>query len=57
MEMERLSALTMPVVTVLASPRGAPTAIVESPTLSSLESANSTGVRPSASTSLMTARS
>ena len=54
---ERFSALTMPVVTVLDRPSGAPTAMVWSPTLSSDESANSTGVRPSASTSLITARS
>ncbi|MGO7983870.1 hypothetical protein ACC691_39195, partial [Rhizobium johnstonii] len=36
---ERLRALKMPFVTVPASPRGAPIAIAESPTLSLLESA------------------
>ena len=55
--MERLSALTMPLVTVPARPSGAPIAIAVSPTLSLSESANSSGVRPLASTSLMTARS
>ncbi len=54
---ERFSALTMPVVTVFDSPSGAPIAIVWSPTLRAEESANSTGVRSSASVSLITARS
>ena len=40
---ERLSALTMPVVTVFDRPSGAPTAIVASPTLRSTESPNSIG--------------
>ncbi len=54
---ERFSALMMPLVTVPARPSGAPIAIAVSPTLSLSESANSSGVRPEASVSLMTARS
>ena len=49
---ERFSALTMPLVTVPARPSGAPMAIAVSPTLSSSESANSSGVRPEASVEL-----
>ena len=55
--MLRFSALTMPVVTELDSPSGAPTATAVEPTLISDESANSIGFRPSASSSLITARS
>ena len=55
--MLRFSALTMPVVTEFARPSGAPSATAVSPTLSFDESANSIGVRPSASVSLITARS
>jgi hypothetical protein len=55
--MLRFNALTMPSVTVLARPSGAPIATTWSPTLSSPESANSMGVRPDASSSLITARS
>ncbi len=54
--MLRLRALTMPSVTVPASPSGAPIAIARSPTFRSSEFANSAGCRPVAST-LMTARS
>ncbi len=55
--MLRFSALMKPVVTVFDRPRGAPTASTVSPTFRFDESANSIGVRPSAPTSLMTARS
>ena len=56
-EMLRFRALTIPVVTVFDRPSGAPIATVWSPTFSSEESANSIGVRPEASESLITARS
>ena len=55
--MLRLRALTMPSVTVPASPSGAPIATAVSPTLSLSSSPNSIGLRPEASSSLMTARS
>ncbi len=55
--MLRLRALTMPSLTEFERPSGAPMTTVRSPTLSSEELAVSIGVRPLASSSLMTARS
>ena len=56
--MLRLSELTMPSVTVLASPRGEPMATAVSPTFNLLESANSAGWKVASPLSiLMTARS
>ena len=57
MLIERLSALTMPSVTVPERPSGAPMATVVSPTLSLLEFAQVIGVMPEAPSSLITARS
>jgi hypothetical protein len=55
--MLRSSALTIPSVTVFDRPSGAPIATTRSPTSSASTSPKSIGVRPLASTSLMTARS
>ena len=52
----RLSALTMPVVTVPLRPRGEPTAMTESPTLSASDEPSGTVVSPVFST-FTTARS
>lgn len=52
----RLSAETMPVVTVPVSPSGAPIATTGSPTRTESESPSASGTSPSTST-LMTARS
>ena len=52
----RFRALTMPLVTVLSRPSGAPTAITGSPTTTELESPSGSTGRPARLT-LMTARS
>ncbi|CKP53423.1 Uncharacterised protein [Mycobacterium tuberculosis] len=53
----RCSALTMPWVTVLRSPRGAPTARTSSPTRTLLESPSRATVRLSTLSTLRTAKS
>ena len=55
--MLRSRALTIPLVTVLASPSGAPIAMVTSPTLSWLESAKAAGWKVASLLILITARS